>query len=345
MSTSAIAMHLPAPPQTSRRSQVRAIDHTPPHPETRMAAESADEGNLTPDSPSSDANGLQQIKGIGQSIAQALNSLGVHTYADLTRYTPERLADPLRARIPSISAKRIERDDWLGQARALARQEHETEPSQPETDDQPTPPAAGRKKNAGQASPQRWREIADFFFSLGYAIDPDEEEHLRTKAHHSQSDKSVEWDGVATDQLINWMLDQADLPTPDVPAPSVAQPHSTEIEILSAALSQTGPSSGVPEKRLLAETSFRVRGPQAERLTTAKALCRVEVHAVNLKSGASTLVASEASPLRPQVFEYTSQQSFPMPAVGRYELHTIVLLLPPNSAMECHQGPTFRIVP
>ena len=82
MSTSAIAMHLPAPPQTSRRSQVRAIDRTPPHPETRMAAETADEGNPTPDTPSGDADGLQQIKGIGQSIAQALHSLGYRLRPD-----------------------------------------------------------------------------------------------------------------------------------------------------------------------------------------------------------------------------------------------------------------------
>ena len=70
-----------------------------------------------------------------------------------------------------------------------------------------------------------------------------------------------------------------------------------------------------------------------------------KVHTVDVESRASNLVASEPGQLQPELFEYTSQQRFPIPELGRYELHSIVFLLPPHEMMAFYQGPALKVVP
>jgi hypothetical protein len=122
-------------------------------------------------------------------------------------------------------------------------------------------------------------------------------------------------------------------------------PEETKIEIRDVDLSEVGPSSGTPEKRLMAKVNFQLSGAEAQTLTAERLPYRVEVHAIDLESKNSILVASARNELQPQIFEYTSQQKFPLPEVGRYELHSIVLLLPPGAMVAHHQGPTINIVP
>jgi hypothetical protein len=65
---------------------------------------------------------FKQIKGIGQAIAQAMHQLGLHRFADLASLTPEKLYALLHAQsVGAVSIARIEREDWLGQARELAK--------------------------------------------------------------------------------------------------------------------------------------------------------------------------------------------------------------------------------
>lgn len=61
---------------------------------------------------------LRQIKGIGPAIEKTLNELGIFRYAQvaaMTRYDIERIANRLKG-----FQSRIEREDWIGQARELA---------------------------------------------------------------------------------------------------------------------------------------------------------------------------------------------------------------------------------
>ena len=58
---------------------------------------------------------LQQIFGIGPLTEKALNDLGITSYsqlADLKQHDIQRIADAL-----DIGASRIERDNWVGNAR------------------------------------------------------------------------------------------------------------------------------------------------------------------------------------------------------------------------------------
>jgi predicted flap endonuclease-1-like 5' DNA nuclease len=63
---------------------------------------------------------LKAIKGIGPAIEKTLNELGIFRYAqvaDMSRYDIERIGNRLKG-----FKGRIEREDWMGQARALAQE-------------------------------------------------------------------------------------------------------------------------------------------------------------------------------------------------------------------------------
>lgn len=225
---------------------------------------------------------------------------------------------------------------------------------QPEAGELVTSSAKGQEKDIARARREGWREIADFFVSFGFAVDPEGEERLRTKAHHSQADEDGEWEGVVTEELVNWMLRQASLPVPPkLPiAKSQIEPHfasvtppSIQIEALEVQVSESATLLDVRQKKLTAEIHFRVSGPKAEELAARQVPFRIEIYSVNLPSGASTLLASETGQMQPRNLEYALRREFPLPDAGRYELHSIVLVLPPAEMVAFHKGPVFRVIP
>jgi hypothetical protein len=320
-------------------------------------AETMDELDQVLDTPPSNGDDLQQIKGIGQVIAQALNSIGIRRYSDLTRFTPESLADLLQVEIASISPKRIERDDWIGQARVLAQlASTEGEPTEEETE-------TAEEPEEGAPVPPPWRQHAGFSVFFDYQTDESGKRVWQTRVYHDEADEQAPFEGLETAPWVNWVLEQAKLPielTPtvtevppepkpaetEIAAPSAVEtPYDAQLEIIEVQVTEIKPSPDVPDKRLKAAVRFRVAGSEAETVAAKCIPFRIEHHTVDLESGASGLVASEDNELQPRVFEYTSEQSFPIPEVGRYELHTIVLLLPPGEMMTYHRGLTIKVVP
>lgn len=80
-------------------------------PARPRAAESA-AGGAQPDP-------LIEINGIGPAYEQALNAIGIFTFAQLARQD----ADALAARLPvRVAAARIRREGWIEQARARLAQ-------------------------------------------------------------------------------------------------------------------------------------------------------------------------------------------------------------------------------
>jgi hypothetical protein len=115
------------------------------------------------------------------------------------------------------------------------------------------------------------------------------------------------------------------------------------VEILDADVNL---SPVAPDKRLLAEVCFEILGPEAETLKEKETPFEILFRTVNRESRAASLVASEQGELKPKEREYSGRQEFPIPDLGRYELETIILLLPPGAAMAFrHREPPFRVVP
>jgi predicted flap endonuclease-1-like 5' DNA nuclease len=68
-------------------------------------------------SPEGEPDDLQKINGIGPSIERTLHGLGIYHFRQIAQFTPDHVAwidQRLRFR------GRIEREDWIGQARRLA---------------------------------------------------------------------------------------------------------------------------------------------------------------------------------------------------------------------------------
>jgi NADH-quinone oxidoreductase subunit E len=63
------------------------------------------------------ADDLKRISGIGPKLEQVLNARGIQSYADIAAWTP---ADIRQIDDEFDFEGRIERDDWIGQAKALA---------------------------------------------------------------------------------------------------------------------------------------------------------------------------------------------------------------------------------
>jgi hypothetical protein len=69
---------------------------------------------------------LKNIRGIGPGIEARLHEGRVQTYAQLAQMTPEELAERVGDLI-GMSAARVERQDWIGQAKRLAKESQDSE--------------------------------------------------------------------------------------------------------------------------------------------------------------------------------------------------------------------------
>lgn len=311
------------------------------------------------DSPETNDN-LEEIEGVGPGYADALRQAGVHTFADLAHFTsPEALhAVLLENAETDVPLWKIERNDWIGQARKKVAAKVVTKRAAAEPQS-----AAG---NAGPASeesppPEEWQEHAVFMVFFERRAGEEGQELWQTRTYRSENDGEVAaFPGVEPFPWVEWILNNAHLPF-EVPSPMLAeQPAEAEetgivaetglpaaegftVAIRNASLSELGPTADAPEKGLGAEVQFDVSWPPAASETPAH--YRVEIHTVELESGDTALVASEGGRLESGVHSYRSHQRFPIPEVGRYRLHYVVLLLPPAGAVAFHDGPTLNIRP
>jgi large subunit ribosomal protein L21 len=87
-----------------------------PKAEAKPKAEAA-AGAALFTAPAGDADDLKKISGVGPALEKKLNDLGITTFEQVANFT----ADEIEKVDDALSFKgRIERDDWVGQAKALA---------------------------------------------------------------------------------------------------------------------------------------------------------------------------------------------------------------------------------
>jgi len=287
---------------------------------------------------------FRKIKGIGEVTAQALYRLGIQTYEELAQLTSAKLAELLKGKISALSLHRIPKDDWPGQARSLMN-ETRRNPDEPQSH---------------PAHRETWRELADFFISFGYAIDDQGEEHLQTKVHHSQADKLQQWDGIASDQLIAWMLKQANLPETaqnetSVPETGVSGSGTVQIEggkIIQMTLSDvwvnevsmpTDPTAERQENLLRIETQLTLPDGQALNQVFDHAPYAVETYLIDMQTNQSKLVNAYTDHLSAGNQSYQITQDINIPDAGRYQLILFARLLPPLIGIAQAQGPLIRV--
>ena len=249
---------------------------------------------------------LIAINGIAKKTAEAMYQIGIHSYDDLVRYLSQHTAPEI-----SVALK----EHGVNRPPALIDRE-KTWIKQAE--------AFSQLENTTPTLPEGETEPAEKPEEVPFS--PESREHVATRAEVTGGPPSTEIEVT-------------------VPPVRTEGRCDAQLKISDVQLSVIGPTSDVPEKRLKAEINFQLSGEDAKTLTSQGIPFRIEGYFVDLESGVSELVASGRSQLEPQVFQYRGQQKFAIPDVGRYEFHSIILLLPPGEMVAYHRGPIMKVVP
>ena len=108
-----------APPKAAKPAAKKAAPKKAAQPKAKAAETSDARPTLMKDAPDGgQADDLKKISGVGPKLEQTLNDLGIWHYEQVASLTKTDIAwvdERLRFK------GRIERDDWIGQAKALAK--------------------------------------------------------------------------------------------------------------------------------------------------------------------------------------------------------------------------------
>jgi hypothetical protein len=301
---------------------------------------------------------FRQIKGIGETIDRALHDLGIHRFSDLARYTPDTLANALHDKVSFISPQRIEKDGWIPQAKTLS--------GSADTQPLPQPDAPGLQnwgstgnshKPQKKKNPSGWRELADFFVSFGESSDTGEP-RLKTRAHYSQADQLMEWDGIATTELLQWMVTQGSLPLGQTqaaaspPPPQESQPvdeigDNPPLAISNLWVSQVDLAAhaheSAPERRIRVDASIGYAQDESL-LALPNAAVSIDIFLVNLETNQSIFIENPAFSLTPEPEAHDFQYDFPVPPPGRYQLYLLARYSPHKKKIALQQGPVVRVI-
>jgi hypothetical protein len=141
---------------------------------------------MDPDEAGGVGDDFRAVRGIGRETARRLYDAGVRTFADLASHSPSEIATKAR-----VQASRVEREDWVGQARERAGRSSRTGADEPETaiDD-------GEHRES---------------FILRLTLD-DDNKVTRTVVTHVRSEREAPaWAGWDTAQLLEFLSEYCDL--------------------------------------------------------------------------------------------------------------------------------------
>jgi hypothetical protein len=192
--------------------------------------------------PSQVADDFKLVDGIGPAVEKRLRAAGVQTFAQLARLKPDQLAELMEGMI-GYSIKRIEDQDWTGQALELARQ-------------------------GGQPiSEESYESLNNGFHYASFTLELllDRDNHVRsTRAIHVQTRQEARWAGWDPDRLQSFLVDSSELqlteakealPVEDVQVSEVALSPSENIAI-------SRPAEGLRGTTRIVETRLRDQSGQ-----------------------------------------------------------------------------------
>lgn len=286
-----------------------------------------------------DKDNFEIINGIEQATARQLHRSGIHRFSEITLFTPQELAE----RVKDISlVQRIENEDWIGQARELARKR--------------------LKPFTPKKLPSRQRELANFLVIFTETTGEDGKTALGTVVNHEQSGQSKPWENeIATDELIKWMLAMADLPGhtgKEEPGPSQKDKtgffvpedeleEDVQLTMTDLQVSQVTAEGQVNDpnlqKPVRVEGKLSLEGADAHSLTYELVPYNIRFALINLEGNRSNVVATYKGQLEPDKLIYEFQKDFPVPERGRYRLLLTARLLFPFAAEVEEEGPVLRV--
>ena len=149
--------------------------------------------------PDEEHDNLAELDGIGERYSAGLAKAGVNSFNDLVKYTPKTLSEALKERAGlKISEKRIDSQNWIGQARqALGRKKLPAVRMPPP---KPTP-----------EKPEEWKERGTFTVSFESRMIKGEEVWQTLVYDDEPSGEELPLPGISIDTWANRILDKAGL--------------------------------------------------------------------------------------------------------------------------------------
>ncbi len=198
-----------------------------------------------------------------------------------------------------------------------------------------------------------WKQYASFALSFETTTDASGATTWRTRLYDAKTGETATIAEVTSGVWSRWVIEHAQIPAdvieqhePDVhPAPDeLLGVSNSQIDILDVTVSKQEGAPGQSADRLVAEAQFRLASDQIGDAQIERLPCLIEMHAVAVDGGASRLLASAREQLRQEGEIFVSRQEFPIPDIGRYELHTLIVALPPYDMMAFYEGPIINVV-
>jgi len=296
-------------------------------------------------------NNLEAIDGIGEVYAKALHKISVHTYADLAKYDSlenlrQDLIDQAGVDIPlwKIENKKSEQGSWIHQAREKEK-----------VFEKKHPPI----KEMEVSDNGEWEEFVGFTVFFESKTNDKDESVWQTRTYKSKNDgEGDEFPGVEPAVWVNWIYEHAQLPIAitTVPIEMEADTITSEADVIPKTLDPVSieiidvevdedPLSNILEKKLNAEVHFEILEPESSDFLEKRSSFLIEMCLIDRDDKSCHQVAAIDSRFVPNTLAYVKEARFDMPSPGRYELHTILLLRPPNEMLVSYTGPIINIVP
>ena len=298
----------------------------------------------------SGSDNLESIDGIGPGYAKVLHKIGVHSFAGLAQYESmddlrKDLLDQSGVDVPlwKIENKKGKGGSWLHQANELAKVSEEKR-------------SPMKEKEVTRSS--EWEEYVGFMVFFDSKMEDKGVQVWRTRTYKTENGDEELFPNVEPTAWVNWIYEQAQLPTALTILPDKIETGSTasnaleKVETTDAVRMKIvdvevdeDPLSSILERKLIAEIQFEISDPESSYLMEQQSPFSIEIWLIELEKMSRSQVDSIESQLIPNTPKYTQESTFDMPPPGRYEIHTILLLHPPNEIMVSFVGPIINIVP
>ena len=276
---------------------------------------------------------LKEIDGIGPGYARALHKIGVDTFAKLAKYVApvdlrQDLIEQAKVDVPlwKIENRKGSKGSWLHQAKTLAGSKGERYPI---------------KKKTEAKSTGKWEEYAGFMIFFDTRRVDKREQNWQTRVYRTENGDQDLFPGIEPTPWVKWIVEQAQLPIEFEEIVGREEGIDIKIEVDL----DEDPYSSVVEKKLTAMVALQISGLEGSTLMERPSSFFIELWLVEPERQISELVATIDGQLMPQTFTCSREAQFAMPLPGRYELHTLLLLPPPNEKLISHIGPIINVVP
>jgi hypothetical protein len=177
---------------------------------------------------------------------------------------------------------------------------------------------------------------------------------LMTRAHHSQADQQMEWDGIAMDELLAWMMRQGGLPLPQAaeiaatgPTPSEensALPHLAIANLWVSQVDMAASTADAPFQRMIRVEARIGYTQDEENLPPTPHAVAVDIFLVNTQTNQSIFFENPAFSLSAEADAQDFAYNVPLPPPGRYQLYLLGRSPQSHKTLALQAGPVVNVV-